>query len=149
MAAGSLVVFVADLAGYAMAFRTRTDGETASFLDRYYGAAEEVVGGGHGRIVKFMGDAVLAVFPEMQAGAAVAAAVMLQASVVVGRTVNQAFLMGRGPGVRISDAVHAELPAAERSAWRRNEPPVVYVLGEGGETYAGLRKTAAQNAVRW
>jgi class 3 adenylate cyclase len=181
----TLVIFVADLAGFAIAFRTRPDPEMAHFLDKYYSIAEDVIRGASGRIVKFMGDSVLAVFPHSDAPNAVAAAVALETAVrlvahetgipvtlgvnvhmgpaveaelgrgpsrrsdVVGRAVNQAFLLGRGPGIRISEPVYRKLASGERSPWSKNKPPVVYVLGEGGQPYAGLGKTAAQNAARW
>lgn len=180
-----VLVFVGDLAGYATACRGRTDVEVAEFLDRYYALADRVLSESGGRVVKFMGDAVLAVFPPDHAADAVRAAVALEVVVgrlaseldlpiaaganlhlgpaveaslgrgpgarpdVVGRTVNQAFLLGRGPGVRISEPVYRSLPSGERSGWTKNRPPAVYVLGEGGEPYEALRKSAAENALRW
>jgi hypothetical protein len=38
---------------------------------------------------------------------------------VIGRGVNQTFLLGRGPGIRLSEPVYRKLPSAARSAWRR------------------------------
>lgn len=181
----TLVILVADIAGYARVFRTRSDAEVAAFLDRFYRACEVTTTELGGRIIKFMGDAVLAVFHPSHVGGAVAAAVTLQrvvkrlaedvgleldlgASVhlgaavegefgsgssrrrdVVGRTVNQTFLMGRGPGIRISEPVFRRLPSSERSPWTKNRPPVLYSLGEAGELYTGLGKTVLENALRW
>ncbi|HEX9885796.1 MAG TPA: adenylate/guanylate cyclase domain-containing protein, partial [Longimicrobiales bacterium] len=141
----TLVVLVSDVAGYARVFRTRSGAEVAAFLDRLYRASERTIAERGGRIIKFMGDAVLAVFPPRDVRNAVAAAVTLEALVprlaeelelaleigasihmgsvveaelgegagrrtdVIGRTVNQTFLMGRGPGIRISEPVYRKL----------------------------------------
>jgi len=181
----TLVVLVADLAGYALAFRTRSDAEMVRLLDRYYRVAEGVITESGGRVVKFMGDSVLAVYEESDGPIAVAAAVMLEAAVaslsrdlgfqvslgvnvhlgsvieaelgsgrtrrpdVFGRTVNQAFLLGRGPGIRISEPVYRKLPSGERTPWTRNRPPAVYGLGDDAGVYEGLRKAASENASRW
>jgi len=156
---------VADLAGYAISFKTRSDGDMARFLDRYYRVAEDVIGAQHGRVVKFIGDSVLAVFSEAAAPAAVAAAVTLETAVghiaqvlaipakvgvnlhmgpavdaelghkssrrrdIVGRTVNQTFLLGRGPGIRISEPVYRRLASAERTPWTKNKPPWSTISG--------------------
>jgi class 3 adenylate cyclase len=179
------VVLVADLEGYARAFKTRTDSEVVSFLDRYYSIADETISAGGGRVVKFIGDAVLAVFPESAATRAVSAAVTLRQDVeragagmrmpvrvgvsvhmgpvietelgsgssrrgdVIGRTVNQTFLLGRGSGLRISEPVYRKLPSGERTPWTKNRPPAVYVLEEGGDILGGLGKTPSENAARW
>ena len=185
LASSAVVVLVADLDGYAKAFKTRTDAQMAAFLDRYYSVAEDTVHEAGGRIVKFIGDAVLAVFPESGAASAVSAAATLRQEVertgqqmgipvrlgasvhmgpaveaelgkgssrrrdVIGRTVNQTFLLGRGPGVRISEKVYRKLPSAERTPWTKNKPPAVYVLEEAGDVLGGLGKSATQNAARW
>ncbi len=180
-----LVLFLADLSGYHRGFRSRSDAEMAHFLDRFYAASEDVVTEAGGRVIKFLGDAVLAVFGPEDAVAAVNAAIHLEAVSktlargvgldmglganlhagdavlaelgrgssrrldVIGRAVNQTFLLGRGPGIRISERVYRRLPSSDRSPWDKNKPPAVYVLGESAEPYAGLRKTAAENAARW
>ncbi len=164
-----LVIAVVDLTGYAAAFRTHSDADMARFLDWYYGIAETVITGAGGRIIKFIGDSILAVFDPERASQAVAAAVTMETQVlklatghhipvtlganlhlgpvveaefgegssrrpdVVGRAVNQTFLLGRGSGIRISEPVYRKLPNEERTRWEKNEPPAVYVLGEGGE----------------
>jgi len=180
-----LVIFVGDLGGFALACRERSDAEVARFLDRYYAMADAVLSEAGGRVVKFMGDAVLATFPAEEAAAAVHAAVTLDVSTerlarehampvttgvnlhlgtvveaelgrgasrrpdVVGRAVNQAFLLGGGPGIRISEPVYRSLPSGERSPWTKRRPPAVYFLGAGGEPYEELRRSAAANAARW
>jgi class 3 adenylate cyclase len=47
---------------------------------------------------------------------------------VVGRGVNQAFLQGRGPGIRISEPVYRSLPSEARSVWTKHKPPAVYEI---------------------
>jgi adenylate cyclase len=69
----TVVLALADVTGFALACRNRTDLETFRLLDRLYemaGAAAEAAGG---KLVKPMGDAVLMVFPVEQARPAVAA----------------------------------------------------------------------------
>ncbi len=68
---------------------------------------------------------------------------------VVGRAVNQVFLLGRGRGIRLSEPVYRKLPSGERSPWIKNKPPAVYVLEDGGEVLTGLHTSAARNAARW
>ena len=179
------VFLVADLSGYARSFRHRTDEEMAEFLGQYYGIAESVISDAYGKIIKFMGDSVLARFVPGKAAEAVAAAVTLTTRVeklaaeaglavslganlhlgtaveaelgqgssrrldVVGRAVNQTFLLGKGPGIRISEAVYRKLPSGERTPWEKNRPPAVYVLASGRQPYEGRGKTANENATRW
>jgi class 3 adenylate cyclase len=45
---------------------------------------------------------------------------------VIGSGVNHAFLMGRGPGLRISEPVYRSLPNDARAAWNKVKPPAVY-----------------------
>lgn len=68
---------------------------------------------------------------------------------VVGRGVNQTFLIGRGAGIRISEPVYRSLPSAARSAWNKHKPPAIYHLADPGEILGGLGKDAATNAARW
>jgi class 3 adenylate cyclase len=179
------VFLVADLSGYARAFRHQTDEQMAGFLDEYYALAESVISDGGGKVIKFMGDSVLARFVPEEAPVAVAAAVALSTQVerlaeqsglsvslganihlgtaveaelgqgssrrldVIGRAVNQAFLLGKGPGIRISEAVYRKLPSGERTPWEKNRPPAVYVLASGRPPYEGMGKTANENAIRW
>lgn len=180
-----LVIVVADLSGYHRGFRTHSDTDMAAFLHRFYTVADHIVHSSGGRVIKFLGDAVLATWPDSDAPAAVSATIALEATIgtlaaavgldlslganihagdvvaselgagesrrfdVIGRAVNQTFLLGRGRGIRISERVYRKLPSADRSPWEKNRPPTVYVLGESPEPYASLRKTAAENAVRW
>jgi adenylate cyclase len=74
-----LVLLAADLAGYARASASLDALVIARFLDGWYGDCAQAIKPRGGRIVKFMGDAVLAVFPEDHALAAVEAASDLRA----------------------------------------------------------------------
>jgi adenylate cyclase len=47
---------------------------------------------------------------------------------VIGVGVNHLFRMGGGPGLRLSEPVYRQLPNAERSSWRKEEPPATYHL---------------------
>ncbi len=179
------VFLVADLSGYARSFSQRGDGEMAGFLDQYYHLAESVISEGGGRIIKFMGDSILARFPAEEATKAVAAAVSLSTQIdrlaedeglamslganlhlgsaveeelgqgpsrrvdLVGRAVNQTFLLGRGPGIRISEPVYRKLPSGERTPWEKNRPPAVYTFASGGQPYEGRGKSPNENAMRW
>lgn len=57
-----LVVFT-DFTRYAAEAQRREDVELAGVMDGYYQLASTIVSGAGGRIVKFIGDATLAVFP--------------------------------------------------------------------------------------
>jgi class 3 adenylate cyclase len=47
---------------------------------------------------------------------------------VIGRGVNQTFLLGRGPGIRISEPVYRQLPNEARELWNKHKPPAIYHL---------------------
>lgn len=67
-----LIVF-ADLTRFMVNARSTPDPTLADLLDGFYRHAEGLVSAGGGRVVKFMGDAFLAVWPEAHAGDAVGA----------------------------------------------------------------------------
>ena len=46
---------------------------------------------------------------------------------VFGEGVSYLFRMGRGAGVRISEAAYRSLPNDRRRPWKKNEPPAIYV----------------------
>ena len=68
---------------------------------------------------------------------------------IIGRGVNQTFLLGRGPGIRISEPVYRALPSAARSRWNKHKPPAVYHLDAPGGIYAGMGKSPGANTLRW
>jgi adenylate cyclase len=142
----TLCLLSADLAGFARACNGKDALAIAQFLDDWYRSCAPVITSRGGRIVKFMGDAVLAVFAESAAAAAVDCArdmrahrwswpVELGANVhvatvadgdfgpdddkrydVFGHGVNQLFMMGGGPGIRVSEPVHRQLADDVRGA---------------------------------
>jgi class 3 adenylate cyclase len=69
----ALLIVFADLTRFMVNSRSTPDGTLAELVDGYYRHAESLVSTIGGRIVKFMGDAFLAVWPEERAGAGVAA----------------------------------------------------------------------------
>jgi hypothetical protein len=75
-----LIVF-ADLTRFMVNSRSTPDATLAELLDGYYRHAEGLVSAAGGRIVKFMGDAFLAVWPEARAGDGVEALSVLKRAV--------------------------------------------------------------------
>jgi adenylate cyclase len=73
----TLVLLAADLAGFTRAVAALPPVALAGFLDGYYRRAGASVAHHGGRVVKFMGDACFAVFPEERCAAAVDCAVEL------------------------------------------------------------------------
>jgi class 3 adenylate cyclase len=67
-----LIVF-ADLTRFMLNARSTPDATLAELLDRYYRHADGLVSATGGRVVKHMGDAFLAVWPEARAGGGAAA----------------------------------------------------------------------------
>jgi class 3 adenylate cyclase len=155
-------IVVIDLAGYTKAFQSAGDEKMVDFVQDYYEACEKAITAQGGKIIKFIGDACLAVFAADQAKNAVDAVVELQSTIdtlgknhnmeislganlhlsstiegefgigsskrsdVLGRGVNQTFLLGRGSGLRISEAVYRALPSSARAPWNKHKPPAVY-----------------------
>ena len=161
-----LCLLTADLAGFARACTNEGALAIATFLDRWYRQCAPIITKRGGRIVKFMGDAVLAVFAEEATLAAVEAASELRVALgplrsesgwrvdlganvhiaivaegmfgpdddqrydVFGSGVNHLFLMGGGPGIRISEPVYRQLPNDVRGAWNKQRPPATYTLSD-------------------
>jgi class 3 adenylate cyclase len=161
-----LCLVKADLAGFARACTSKGALEIAQFLDDWYRQSAPLIIARGGRVVKFMGDAVLAVFPEAAVLAAVDAATTLRAALaelrartqwridlganvhlaivaeglfgpdddrrydVFGSGVNHLFLMGGGPGIRISEPVFRQLPNEVREAWNKQRPPATYTFDD-------------------
>ncbi len=76
-----LVLFVADLAGYTRATAALEARAVAAFLDEWYAQCAAVVRTRGGRLVKYMGDACFATFPEDRCADAVDAAMELAATI--------------------------------------------------------------------
>jgi class 3 adenylate cyclase len=68
---------------------------------------------------------------------------------VIGRGVNQTFLLGRGPGIRLSEPVYRKLPSAARSAWDKHKPPQLYTLTDSAGLLEALGKSTGANTARW
>ena len=77
-----LVITLLDLAGYTRACSGREDTDVAAFLDDYYTLVVNALQQAGGTVVKFIGDAVLAVFEPDQAAAAVSAVLGLDPATV-------------------------------------------------------------------
>ena len=73
-----LVLVISDFAGYTRAFAKRDDPAMAGFVNQFYDLAVETITGHGGRVVKFMGDACLAVFSGDAGSAAVRAVLELR-----------------------------------------------------------------------
>jgi class 3 adenylate cyclase len=69
----ALLMVFADLTRFMANSRSTPAGALAELFDGYYRHADALVSTAGGRIVKFMGDAFLAVWPEERAGAGAAA----------------------------------------------------------------------------
>lgn len=74
----SVLIVFADLTRFMVNARSTPDAALADLLDGYYRRAEALVSAAGGRIVKFMGDAFLAVWPEARAGSGVEALPVLK-----------------------------------------------------------------------
>jgi adenylate cyclase len=72
-----LVLFTADLAGYARATAHMEALAVAEFLDGWYRSIDAIAGKHGGRVVKYMGDGFLGTFPADSCVAAVDAALEL------------------------------------------------------------------------
>ncbi|MCZ7607949.1 MAG: adenylate/guanylate cyclase domain-containing protein [Planctomycetota bacterium] len=157
-----LLLCLHDLAGFARLARDHSDLEIALFLHDYYTANVAAVHQAGGRVLKYMGDAVLSVFPPERAADAVEQMAALARVIeeigrarrlriesgcnmhldtvvegefgpegerrhdVIGSGMNHVHLMGRGPGLRISEPVYRSLPNEARAAWDKVKPPAVY-----------------------
>ncbi len=67
-----LVVGFADMVGFTRTTRSRSTDELGDMIERFGSVTTDVIGGGHGRIVKTVGDEVLFVADDAAAAAAIA-----------------------------------------------------------------------------
>lgn len=152
-----LVLFTADLAGYARATAQLRPLEVAAALGGWYRSIEAAMARHGGGIVKYMGDGCLATFPPEGCTAAVDAATQLLACRPVrldvqvgvrihlgtvaegtigadrrydifGSAVNDLFRMAGAGSVLISEPVYQRLPADHRAAWARDPAQAAYSL---------------------
>lgn len=68
-----VVVATADITGFAKAFQSKSNQEIFDLLAEFYELVGRMVEEAGGKVVKFMGDAPLMIFPEDRAKQAVAA----------------------------------------------------------------------------
>ena len=74
------VIVVYDLASFTRAAQGRDAIEVWAFLEDYYALCGDLIGGAGGRVVKFVGDACLAIFPPERCVEAVDAMTRLRAA---------------------------------------------------------------------
>jgi adenylate cyclase len=152
-----LVLFAADLAGFARAAAPLRPLEVAASLENWYRALETALTAHGGGLVKYMGDGCLATFPPEGCAAAVEAAIQLRgyrspslyvevgvtihlgtvAEGTIGRdrrydvfgaAVNDLFRMERAGAVVISEPVYQRLPPELRARWQSRPAPPTYAL---------------------
>ncbi|MBI2923645.1 MAG: adenylate/guanylate cyclase domain-containing protein [Planctomycetes bacterium] len=74
-----LLIAFADITRFMVNSQRTPDDELAELVNAYYCRAASIVSGSGGRVVKFMGDAILAVWPEEKAGEGIEALAALKA----------------------------------------------------------------------
>jgi class 3 adenylate cyclase len=98
-AATPLLLAFIDLSRFSKESLHRDDEQVAETIDAYYGLVSHEIAGAGGRVVKFIGDAALIVFPEAAADAGVRVLVRLKSSV-------EAMLAAQGWNSRLGAKVH-------------------------------------------
>lgn len=99
-AATPLLIAFVDLSRFSKESLERDDEHVADTMDAYYGLVARDIAAAGGRVVKFIGDAALIVFPDADADAGVRALVRLKSSV-------EAMLAAHGWNSRLGVKVHA------------------------------------------
>lgn len=130
------IIIVADLTHFTALARDRDDMETAAFLDAFYLHCENAIGTAGGRIVKFMGDACLAVFDGEAAENAIDAVLALREHVnALAATVG--LPMELGANIHRDTIVEGEFGPAGKTAFDVVGKGVntTFLLGRG----AGIR----------
>jgi adenylate cyclase len=112
MKEAKLVLVAADLAGYTKACSHLDALSIAQFLDRWYRQASPIIVSRGGRVVKFIGDGVFAVFPEEAAVAAVDGAIALREAINVMR--GNEWRIDLGANVHIAIVAEGEVGLEER-----------------------------------
>ncbi len=93
-----LLAFI-DLSRFSKESLQRDDEQVAETIDAYYGLVAREIAGAGGRVVKYIGDAALIVFPEADADSGVRALLRLKSSV-------EAMLATQGWASRLGAKVH-------------------------------------------
>jgi class 3 adenylate cyclase len=94
-----LLIAFLDLSHFNHESERRDDAAIADTIDAYYGIVSQAIDSADGRVVKFIGDAALAVFPEAAADGGVRALLDLKPKV-------ERFLADRGWDCHLSAKVH-------------------------------------------
>jgi adenylate cyclase len=98
-AAAPLLLAFIDLSRFSKESLQRDDEQVADTIDAYYGLVSREIAGAGGRVVKFIGDAALIVFPDAEADAGVRALIRL-------KTEAEALLATHGWSSRLGAKVH-------------------------------------------
>lgn len=110
-----LTIAVHDLAGYTRAAREADDLALAAFLDDYYVLVDREVKRADGRVVKFIGDAVLMVFPEDASAKAVDAMQAIRRGAHDLARSHRIAVRSGNANVHLATVAHGEFgPASER-----------------------------------
>jgi class 3 adenylate cyclase len=118
----TLVLVLADLAGFTRAVAGLPSLDMADVVDRFYLLCDDLVPAHRGRIVKFAGDNCLAVFEPASAPDAVACVVALRDAV---RS------MGRDAGLDLDLGVNIHLSTVATGSFGGPSFPVDDVMGAG------------------
>jgi adenylate cyclase len=94
-----LLVAFTDFNRYAAQVERRKDAEIAEVMGEYYEFASGVVTGAGGRVVKFIGDAMLAVFPADEVDSGVLALLDL-------KDASDRYMVGKGWDCRLTVKAH-------------------------------------------
>lgn len=152
-----LVLFTANLAGFARCTAQLRPLEVAGFISGWYRSIEAALGKNGGGLVKYMGDSCLATFPpegstsavdaalhlvghpptglDVQVGVKIHFGVVAEGEIgadrrydIFGGAVNDLFRMGAAGAVLISDPVYQLLPAEYRTRWHRHPVLALHAL---------------------
>jgi class 3 adenylate cyclase len=107
-----LVLLAADLAGYTKACAHLDALAIAQFLDGWYRQATPILTSRGGRVVKYIGDGVFAVFPETAAVAAVDAASALRQAIE--RLRGNEWRIDLGANVHLATVAEGEIGLEDR-----------------------------------
>jgi class 3 adenylate cyclase len=100
-----LVMLVVDLAGTTRLVSRFDAADLAELINTFFAACGEAVGANGGRIVTFIGDGCLSVFPEGAGGSAIEAALALRTSLT---DIGKEFGVDLEMGANVHQAVVAE-----------------------------------------
>jgi adenylate cyclase len=117
------VIWISDLRGFTGLSERLPSGDLVGFLNDYFGAMTEAVAANGGEILKFIGDAVLAIFPLAMDGDHAAARRALAAAAQVGRAIaalNAARagagepLIRYGLGLHVGEVLYGNIGGSDR-----------------------------------